>query len=365
MHKILVLNDTVISKNFGCQLVSHSLRKTLNKHYPDSHIDYVPYNVKSINVNDSYDVVIVNGEGSFGHHTNLPDGFRKLIEPCSYFFNKGIPVHLVNCSIQIPLDVLQKYIQFLAKFETIGLREPISYLYLQRNTNLQNIRLYPDLGAAYFEEESTIKDLDFCVGFGAISKEHANLQPQIKTYFKVLNNLKEEGYSMKYLGFPGNPFSDGALAKKFLTDIEVEEETFKEYYHSVKRAKINLTGRHHGSVMSFAGKTPFMSFNSNMWKTEGDQFLYGPFDYFRFEDLNEDQLTSYCMYAYREFNNQSFLLEERYQELKPLFEGHIISTIGEFTDVVERGIVDIDEIFKQIQELSYLNLDKYGLSEKV
>lgn len=361
MHKVLVLNDTIISKNFGCQLVSHSLRKTLSKYYPDSHIDYVPYNVKSINTDNNYDVVIVNGEGSFGHHRNPPDGFIKFVEPCNYFFNKGVPVHLVNCSIQIPLDVLQRFVPFLAKFETIGLREPISYLYLYKNTSLSNIKLYPDLGTSYFNEEETQKTIDFCFGFGALGKEHNSLQPQIQDYFNVVRNIISEGYSVKYLGFPGNPFNDSHLAGKYIQGVEVIETSFKEYYHTVKKATINVTGRHHGAIMSFIGKTPFMSFESNMWKTEGDQFFYGPFDYFRFRDLNTDQLTMYCIDSYRKSEAQTNLLKSRYEDLKPLFEGHVVCTLGEFSDAVERGLVDIGEVDKRLQELTYLDLGKYGL----
>lgn len=367
MHRVLVLNDTIGSDNFGCKLVSNALRKVLNKYYPESEIDYIGFQSKPTNLpQNEPDVVIINGEGSYGwHRDSLPDGFKKLSNIVNKFFDRGIPVHLVNASIQISFNQLQEVLPFLRKFHTIGLREPISYLFLYRNTNLTNIRLYPDLGTAYFEEESVVKKTDFCFGFGALGKEINSISSKVDSYFRVINNLKEEGYSINYLGFPGNPFSDGTLAKQYIRDIHIEESNFENYYHYVKDAKINVTGRHHGAVMSFAGKTPFMSFESNMWKTEGDQLLYGPFDYFRFRDLNEDQLTSYCIESLSRFKPQQQLLQERYDDLKPVFEGHVICTLGEFTDVVERGLINLDEVETTIQQLTYLNLDKYELSKKI
>jgi hypothetical protein len=366
MHRVLVLNDTIGSKNFGCQLVSNSVRKVIGKYYPESKVDYIGFQTKNPTPPaEDPDVVIINGEGSYGHHTQNPAGFSKLHKITSYYFDRGIPVHLVNVSIQIPLQFLKEVEAFLSKFTTIGLREPISYLFLLKNTKLKNIRLYPDLGTAYFKEESTVKDIDFCVGFGSISKQHNSIKAQTDKYFRVISNLKSEGYSIKYLGFPGNPFSDGSLASRYLTDIEIEEDTFESYYHSVKRAKINLTGRHHGAVMSFVGKTPFMSFNSNMWKTEGDQLMYGPFDYFRFEDLNEEQLTLYCKDTLTRYSPQRALLDERYNDLQPLFEGHIVCTLGEFTDVVDRGLVNIDEVERTVSTLDYLNIERYGLLGKI
>ena len=366
MHKILVLNDTIKSLNFGCQLVSHSLRKTLKEVYPDSSVTYIPMGDLNFTPEPGYDLVIVNGEGSFGHHTKTAAGFPHLGPKMRWYMDQGVDVYLVNLSIQCSLDVLKAHEEFLSRCKVVALREPISYLYLQKNTSLTNIKLYPDLGTNYFAEETPKKDLDFCVGFGALSKEHRSIQPQIAAYFEAINVLKEEGYSVKYLGFPSNPFSDGKLARgKLNEDIEIEEETFKEYYHSVKRAKINLTGRHHGAIMSFLGKTPFFSFNSNMWKTEGDQILYGPYDYFNFRHLNTGQLVDYLKSSYINYNKQASVLEQRYEELSPMFDAHIRCTKEPVEDVIERGILTPAYISKCVQQLSYIDLNYYGLSEEI
>ena len=365
MKNILVLNDTIGSPNFGCQLVSHSLRKTIKQVYPDSVVTYIPMGNRDYIPKPGYDLVIVNGEGSFGHHNKTPSGFIQLEPVMKFFMDSDIDVHLVNLSIQCSLDMLRDFEGLLSRCKVVALREPISYLYLLKNTSLTNLKLYPDLGTNYFEEEKVDKDLDFCFGFGALAKEHKSIGPQIDAYFKALNIMTEEGYTSKYLGFPGNPFSDGKLATGKLDGIEIEEETFIEYYNSVKRAKINLTGRHHGAVMSFLGKTPFFSFNANMWKTEGDQILYGPYDYFNFRHLNTGELVDYLKSSYINYNKQAAFLEKRYEELSPMFDAHIRCTKENVEDVIDRGILTTEYISKCVQELNYIDLNKYGLSEKV
>ena len=364
MHKILLLNDTIISQNYGCQLVSYSIRKALTKFFPDSTIDFYTYDKTFSNYDKDYDLVIINGEGSFGHHSQHPHGF-KWVEAMTKFIKKGTPVHLVNLSIQCNLYTLKLHVPLFEKLSSISVREPISYLFLRKNTNLTNIKLFPDIGTCYFDEEVSIKKYDFAFGFGALAKEHKSLGTQISEYFGAIEKLQEEGYKIKYLGFPGNPFDDKKLAEDRLKDIDIISDGFKSYYNAVKEAKINVTGRHHGAVMSFAGKTPFVSFEANMWKTEGDQLLYGPFDYFYFRSIKKKPFIEWCKDTLVRANEQKTLLENNYDALKPLFYGHIQHIAEDLTDVIERGIIKVEDIEEQIQELDYLKLKQYELSKEV
>lgn len=361
MHKILVLNDTIISENYGCQLVSYSLRKALTKFFPNSVIDFYTYNQTFNGFNNGYDLVIVNGEGSFGHHFNYPDGFRKLTAPMSKLLDKGIPVHLVNLSVQCDLHTLKAHIPLFKRLSSISVREPISYLFLHQNTNLTNIKLFPDIGTCYFAEEEVEKKYDFAFGFGALAKEHRSITTQIDRYFDAIQILQDEGYSIKFLGFPGNPFNDKKLAEDKLKDITIVDDGFQSYYHAVKEAKLNVTGRHHGAVMSFAGKTPFMSFEANMWKTEGDQLIYGPFDYCYLRSIQTEPFVNWCRDSYIRANEQRTILENNYRLLKPLFYGHIQHIVEDTPDVFERGLMKVEDIKEQIKELDYLNLANYGL----
>ena len=119
MHSILVLNDTIRSKNFGCQLVSHSLRKTLNEVYPDSNVTFVPVNDKGFRPELGYDLVIVNGEGSFGHHYKMPDGFPNNGPIMRWYMDRGVDVYLVNLSIQCSLDMLKAHEEFLSRCKLV------------------------------------------------------------------------------------------------------------------------------------------------------------------------------------------------------------------------------------------------------
>ena len=125
MHKVLVLNDTLKSQNFGCQLVSNSLRKTLGTLYPASKRSYESFN-NSPKEYKGWDIVIVNGEGSFAHHTHNPDGLKKLIKPIKKLLENKIPVYLVNLSFQCSVNKLTDLVPILKKINKITLREPIS-----------------------------------------------------------------------------------------------------------------------------------------------------------------------------------------------------------------------------------------------
>ena len=359
--KILLLNDTIISKNYGCQLVSHSIRKVLKEVYPSATITY--QGMKSFSKSsEDYDKVIINGEGSFGHRFKLPGGFqRHMMGVIKHYIAIGTPTYLINCSIQATPDEILEHYETLSKLEVIGLREPISYMYCKK-LGLTNIKLFPDLGTAYFEEETIAnKTLDFCFGLGAITKMKDKIEKPLQNYINVINKIAEEGYKCAFLDFPSNPSSDLNIAGPRLHPaIKQITGGFEKYYDAVKTAKYNVTGRHHGMVMAFVGKTPSASFDSNMWKTEGDQMLYGPNGYFHFAANNEKELYSFIMENYANREVDTLKLNDKYTRLKPYFKGHIECTLDPNTQGME-SMLNFDEIAKDFKELYYLEPKKYGL----
>ena len=230
-----------------------------------------------------------------------------------------------------------------------------------KKLGLKNIKLFPDLGTAYFEEEDSEKKLDFCFGLGAITKMKEKIDKPLQNYVNVINRITEEGYKVAFLDFPGNPAADLQLVNSRLHPaIKKVSGSFEMYYDAVKTAHYNITGRHHGMVMAFAGKTPSATFDSNMWKTEGDQMLYGPNGYFHFAANNEKELYSFIMENYNSRDVDRLKLIDKYNRLKPYFKGHIECTLDPNTEGME-SMLNFDEIAKDFKELYYLEPKKYGL----
>lgn len=322
MH-IAIYNDTIGSSNFGCQLVSHSLRRALTDIYPDSSLEFIP--MGELRACTSIpDLIIINGEGSFGHITAIPAGFDLLRFVLDSYKGKA-PIYLVNTSVQVPLTFISQAENLLKQCDLVTLRESLSYNFLKENTSLSNLKVFPDLGTYYFKDrEQTGKDVDITFGLGAILKFIRPTSIKIKEYVEIFNELAQDNYSIAVLDFPGNPMSDLKALSPFLSPkILNVNGTFEDYFNIVSRAKLNVTGRHHGAVMSFIGRTPFYTFESNMWKTEGDQLIYGPFDSFTFTKFEKEELKSNIVKNLNKFSEYTTLLNSNYNTLKYLFDGHI------------------------------------------
>jgi len=320
---ITVFNDTIGSPNFGCQLVSNSIRKAISDTYPGSTVDFIPMH-KLRRSHHKPDIVIINGEGSFGHVTAVPDGFRLL----SFVLNnyKGIaPVYLVNCSVQVPVEFIPEAENLLKECDVVSLREMCSYNFLKENTKLDNLKVFPDLGTYMFKDEKEVDaNIDIVFGFGALLKFLGVNHPKIKEYVEVFNELAEEGYTVKAQEFPGNPMNDLKLIAQYTSDkVELVGGTYEDYFNTVKRAKLNVTGRHHGAVMSFIGRTPFYTFESNMWKTEGDQLMYGPFNQFIFKEFNKAELKENIITELNKYETYKLQIDKTFNTLYNLFDGHI------------------------------------------
>ena len=80
MHKILLLNDTIISQNYGCQLVSYSLRKALTKFFPDSNIDFYSYKQTFNDYDKDYDLVIITTNHDKYNYKNIHKYSKNIID---------------------------------------------------------------------------------------------------------------------------------------------------------------------------------------------------------------------------------------------------------------------------------------------
>lgn len=327
---VVIYNDHINSPNFGCKLVGNSIRKLVKEKFPNANIIYKKDEtfkpIQNINQNKP-DIIIINGEGSFGHHYKEVKGWKLLEDIIGHY---KAPTFLVNVTIQGPDgDLSDKQINLLKKCTRIFTREKLSedFLYTQ---GIKDVQTFPDAGCYYFKDEPPVdKDIDIVFGGGSLFKM-IKLE-SVESYVQAFNKLADDGYSVELVDFPGYirkvPKSDVKILKPYCSPkIKINEGgTFEDYYNIVKRAKVHVTGRHHGAVMSFMGRTPFITYQANMWKTEGDQLLYGPFDSFDFKETTTDELELLVLNGltkYREWRN---LLDKRYEELEPSFGAQIFT----------------------------------------
>ena len=276
-NKFLLVNDTIDSKNLGCQLVSHSLRRMFSKHLPDHTFDSIKLDQRKISLKNEYEFAFVNGEGSLAGKKN-----KTIFDACNELNNKKIPVYLNNFTFD-PRTINKTYNKAFEKdfldlvsndnIKNISVRDPLSFLYLKK-IGVNKVRLFPDAGVFYDSKTTTKKNKYVCFGGGSISKVIKRVKKEnIDSLKQIFKFISSKGYDVKFLDWPSSVY-DYEFMKSALDGIEIIKPDFKEYMTIVGNSSLNVTGRHHGCVMSYNVGTPFITFRANMWKTEGDSLLY-------------------------------------------------------------------------------------------
>lgn len=354
-----VVNDTINSKNFGCQLVSNSFRKYLEKLEDITEIKYYAFNRKLNPVKDKLDLVIVNGEGSFGHHNNYPEGFKKFQDSLSLLIKEDIPVYLVNFSYQA--RDAKKHIEFIKKCTKVAVREPLSYLAL-KSRGVHNVQLFPDFGSSYFKFHTPTKKYDIAFGFGSITKKLPKNSNKFKEYAELINSYTTD-YKVAFLEFPANPITDLKAVKGHLnSQVEIIDGTFEDCYNAIHQSKLLVTGRHHATVMALVAQVPFISFNSNMWKTEGNQIFYGPYNHFNFDEDNSKKKDK-INFVLKRLDEYTKLARQNHIKLKPYFSGHLDCVFNDIPDPIQDGVIQVPHIDKDIKEkFGYIKFKEFGFA---
>ena len=335
--KVFVALDTMESQNLGCQLVSHQLRNFINN---SSQITSSYYSStfaegglnRYLHKHDveeliESDIVYVNGEGSCSA-LEMPRRIRHIFK-LAWEYHK--PVYFCNFTFdprwQFKKIVSKEDVDFwldnLSKCKVVTVRDPISYQYLKRH-ELKNLFLYPDLGTSYQPPiERSPKNIVMLGGGSIIKKIIPAKEIYIQKFQEIIDHYSPR-YEFVVPDWPSNPESDGEFLKD-LTNVKHVSPTYSEYYNLCSQSVLNITGRHHGAVMSFAAGCPFLVYQSNMWKMEGDNLFYGTnplLDIFRI-DTEFDKWIAVIDSVLDNLDQVHDEVKKRQKNILPFAEGHI------------------------------------------
>ncbi len=372
--KILLLNDTIISKNLGCQLVSHMLRDTFKQVYDEVEITFVNTLQKSYleqrsKFKKEYDVVYVNGEGSMS-----AGGELKLYEAVKASLKRAPAVYLCNFTFDprvqfqnfVRRGEISKWLSVFKHCKAVTVRDPISYEFL-KNAGVNNLYLAPDIGTAIYDlSEKKQKNVRKRIMFGAGSFTKSSLfnsEKNVNNFSKIINHFAQKGYECDILDWPSNPVSDGQFLRGIKgPNIFHKKLNFQDYYENCKDSLLNVTGRHHGSVMSYAASCPFMTYKSNMWKTEGDLMFYqgSMQDYWLQADIKNFNTDQWIAKIEHNLNRYEEICEQNRRIFSFLSQYHL-----DQVKIVKESIYPIaqsEELSKCMQEANryLLNLTQNG-----
>ena len=311
MKKVYLVNDTINSKNLGCQLVSHMIRRSMDSLFKGK------YSLKTVKLNNrinetqknemlSSDIVYVNGEGSLSgggspaikEATKIALKNNKKVYFCNFTFdprNQATMFHRSKPTRQEVWANTSEWMSIFNQCEKVIVRDPISYVYLH-DAGLKKVELAVDIGTTIFlQKEYNAEKIEreqdtIMFGAGAITKAaQVNNYNTVKVFDQVIKHFAAKGFQCNIMNWASNPISDLQFLKSVhgqnINHIDVD---FAGYYKQCKKSILNVTGRHHGTVMSFAAECPFITFDSNMWKTLGDHILYDGVDFIDIYNLRAD-----------------------------------------------------------------------------
>jgi len=348
--RILLTCDTSTNPNLGCQANTAALYENILKYQPETDIDCITLrsllNGRRITMRErvyrggksitrttgglsiqNYDFMIINGEGGMGEYSkdrlsNVSKGIFSLIHKAK---NAGVKTYMVNYTHNIHSKGNNRQAQHAyADCVGVSVREPMSFDRVK--PLFPKVKLFPDLTCTH-KKADTWRDNIIMVGGGTCLKT-VSTDVAMKGYKRIVDQLLQykHQYEIVLVGWPSMIKGDDVFFNEFMKRYKLPVERvnvvyFKDYIRLCSQASLNITGRHHGTVMSFLSGCPFLPIASKSCKVDGDNLLYrGGGRVLKLTDRDiEDQVEDHVA-RIGELGEQ---IQHRYTELKPYFDGHI------------------------------------------
>lgn len=198
-------------------------------------MDAIPENSTIVSEDcESYDVLVVNGEGSM-HHTTGP--FQRKMKEISFAIEASKRVFLINTVWQ---DNDNRYDKILRNVEKIFVREVMS-----RDDLLRKHGLHSEVQVDLALQAKIDWDADYIDFSGR----------------RVMTDF----YSREFLSFIR--ITDGSLMRNRFADMKKME--WSSFVRSLQTASMLITGRHHAVMAACKARTPFVALAGNTHKIEG------------------------------------------------------------------------------------------------
>ena len=347
--RILLTSDTSTNPNLGCQANTAALYENILKYFPEADIDRITLQAlltnKEINMVEhvykggqptniitsclsmpNYDIMIVNGEGGIGQYakdrlSTVSESIFSLVHNAKI---SGVKTYMVNYTHNIH----SKQNNTLAKnayavCDCVSVRESISYDRVKLLCD--NVRLFPDLVSTHTKPDVDRSNL-IMLGGGTCLKI-TNRRDAFRAYERIIEKLLNyDQYSIIVVGWPSIIKGDNKFFNEFRRNHKypityVNLVYYKDYIELCSKAVLNITGRHHGTVMSFLSGCPFLPIASQSCKVRGDNILYQGTDYAM--DLTGDDTEVQIDNHIQRIDELRETIIERYRKLEPYLDGHI------------------------------------------
>jgi len=241
--KIYYANDTQFHE--GSVAVSDAIYATLRKQGHTIYAKCVRPNGPNYEILSECDALVVNGEGTFrdeqrqwepGRQKRLMDGMVKAKE-------MGLKVHFMNATW---CNMTSDWSHALGIADEVAVREPISAREMMETQGIEP-DIYLDMSYyAKIEDVPKAYDADNEIILGRLYPH--NFPDQLTEEFEVFNPWKKY-----YL-----PILDPGLGYKWSTIVQ-----------TLRKAKLYITGQHHGVYAACKARTPFVYCKCNTHKVDG------------------------------------------------------------------------------------------------
>ncbi len=344
--KILLINDTSSNPNFGCQANTAALYYNILLFDPMADIDCIILNdLRTQKLNrsftiyrkgvllqgtpdkldiKSYDLAIVNGEGSLGDNKNgnFYKECKSIFSLISQVHSAKVPVHLINFTHHINhVSNGQKAKRIYLKCASVSVRETASYRKVKKL--LPNVKLYPDLSCTLTKPGNYKPNGTVMVGGGTCLRVFGEKE-NIRNYTKIVQVVLDHNLKPQLVGWPAIWRGDDIFFTKFAEGNKHVEyfkpKTYLGYLNMCKISTLNITGRHHGVIMSFATGCPVVPIEAESCKVAGDAELYLLDQAFH---LTDKSLLLQLKRYLANVDNIAESMRLRYKQLTPFLDGHI------------------------------------------
>jgi hypothetical protein len=271
--KTLLINDTSKTNHFGCKILNIHLNMIFKK--KKINITKRCFNAESYEIslkkirNENFDYVIINGEGTL-HHDQKE--LINILNISKIFFDKKIPVYLINATIQ---KISYKYIKIFHKFKKIYVRENLSKIFLNkfgiRSKVVPDLIFYKKVTNTIYKNNNNILITD------------STIVRDTKRLFDLYNQFKKEAIFVPLFYFSSRERNKFITKLKFyiyrMINIFFPKQlnvysifTVVNYNNLIKlliSSNYLISGRFHMIALSLIYRVPFSYTSSNTYKIEG------------------------------------------------------------------------------------------------